>query len=165
MDPGRRRLLQGGVAAGALFLPAPYAWVWAQSEGALKLLRAPKLALVIGNGTYKDAPLKNPANDARAMSDALVKIGFEVTERLDATRAQMTSVIRSYTRTLAARKCVGVFYYAGHGVQLAWTNYLLPVEAEIGRLEDVPKQALAVTGLVSGITKAANPMNVIIPDA
>src|SRR6266403_6197001 len=49
MDPGRRRLLQGGVAAGALFLPAPYAWVWAQSEGALKLLRAPKLALVIGN--------------------------------------------------------------------------------------------------------------------
>ncbi len=165
MDPGRRRLLQGGVAAGALFLPAPYAWVWAQSEGALKLLRAPKLALVIGNGTYKDAPLKNPANDARAMSDALVKIGFEVTERLDATRAQMTSVIRSYTRTLAARKCVGVFYYAGHGVQLAWTNYLLPVDAEIGRLEDVPKQALAVTGLVSGITKAANPMNVIILDA
>ncbi len=139
--------------------------MWAQSEGALKLLRAPKLALVIGNGTYKDAPLKNPANDARAMSDALVKIGFEVTERLDATRAQMTSVIRSYTRTLAARKCVGVFYYAGHGVQLAWTNYLLPVDAEIGRLEDVPKQALAVTGLVSGITKAANPMNVIILDA
>ena len=98
MDPGRRRLLQGGVAAGALFLPAPYAWVWAQSEGALKLLRAPKLALVIGNGTYKDAPLKNPANDARAMSDALVKIGFEVTERLDATRAQMTSAIRTGSR-------------------------------------------------------------------
>ncbi len=165
MDPGRRRLLQGGVAAGALLLPGRHAWVWAQSDGALKLLRAPKLALVIGNSKYKEAPLKNPANDARAMSDALVKIGFELTEKLDATRAEMATAIRSYTRALAARKCVGLFYYAGHGVQLAWSNYMVPVDAAIDRLEDVPKQALPVTGLVGGITKAANLMNVIILDA
>lgn len=165
MEAGRRRVLQAAMAAGALFLRVPHAPVWAQSDGALKLLRSPKLALVFGNGKYKDAPLKNAVNDARAIGDALVRIGFEVTEKLDATRAEMTAAIRAYTRSLAARKCVGLFYYAGHGVQLAWTNYIVPVDAAIDRLEDVSKQAVAVTTLVGGITRAANPMNVIILDA
>jgi uncharacterized caspase-like protein len=153
------------MAAGAWFLRVKPAPAWAQSDGALRLLRAPKLALVLGNGDYKDAPLRNAVNDARAIGDALVRIGFKVTEKLDATRAEMLAAIRAYTRSLAARKCVGLFYYAGHGVQLAWTNYLVPVDAAIDRLEDVPKQAVAVTTLVGGITKAANPMNVIILDA
>jgi len=165
MDPGRRRLLRGGVAAGALLLPAPHAWVWAQSDGALKLLRAPKIALVFGNSKYQEAPLRNPAKDARAIGDALEQVGFEVMEKLDATRADMLAAIRAYTRALAARKCVGVFYYAGHGVQLAWTNYMVPVDAVIDRSEDVPKQSVAVTSLVGGLAKAANPMNVIILDA
>jgi uncharacterized caspase-like protein len=165
MDAGRRRVLQAGVAAGAWLLRGPEVPAWAQSEGALRLLRAPKLALVFGNGGYADAPLKNPVNDARAIADALVRIGFEVTEKFDATRAEMLAAIRAYTRSLATRKCVGLFYYAGHGVQLAWTNYIVPVDAAIDRLEDVPKQAVAVTTLVGGITKAANPMNVIILDA
>ena len=67
----RRRVLRGGIAAGSLFLPLPYAWVWAQSEGTMKLLRAPKVALVLGNSKYKEASLKNPANDAKAIGDAL----------------------------------------------------------------------------------------------
>jgi hypothetical protein len=113
--------------------------------------------VVFGNSKYKEAPLKNPVNDARAIGDALVQVGFEVTEKLDATRAEMTAAIRAYTQSLAARKCVGLFYYAGHGVQLTWTNYMVPVDAVIDRLEDVPKQAVAVTGLVGGITNAANP--------
>src|SRR6187455_2513925 len=77
----RRRLLKGGVAAGSLFLPLPYAWVWAQqSDGALKLLKAPKVALVVGNGKYKDAPvLKNAPNDAKAVAEALKSSGFDVT--------------------------------------------------------------------------------------
>src|SRR5690349_4037121 len=83
MDLTRRRLLTGGLAAGALALPAARAW--GQSEGALKLLRTPKVALIIGNSHYKAAPLKNPANDARAIADTLLKLGFEVTEKLDAT--------------------------------------------------------------------------------
>jgi hypothetical protein len=165
LDMARRRMLQAGVAAAALLLPGVRARLWAQSDGALKLLRSPKLALVFGNGKYSDAPLKNSVNDARAMGDALVRIGFEVTEKLDATRAEMTAAIRAYTRSLAARKCVGVFFYAGHGVQVAWTNYMVPVDAAIDRLEDVPRQAVAVTTLVSGLTRAANPMNVIILDA
>jgi Caspase domain len=77
-NPVRRRLLGGGVAASSLFLPLPYAWVWAQSEGAMKLLRLPKIALVVGNSSYKEAPLKNPANDAKAIGDALKGAGFDV---------------------------------------------------------------------------------------
>ena len=66
----RRFVLKGGLAAASLFLPTPYARVWAQSEGTVKLLQAPKVALVIGNGAYKNVPtLKNPANDAKAIAD------------------------------------------------------------------------------------------------
>ena len=54
-DITRRCVLKASLGTTALFLPAPYAWVWAQSEGAMKLLRLPKLALVIGNSNYKSA--------------------------------------------------------------------------------------------------------------
>jgi hypothetical protein len=160
---GRRRLLQA--AAGSLFLPVPYAHVWAQSEGAVKLLRLPKIALVLGNSRYAESPLKNPANDARAIGEALTASGFAVTTKLDAGRADMVAAIDAYVKELAAKKCVGLFYYAGHGIQLAWKNYMLPVDAEVDTVDDVQKQAVEVNNLMSGLTKAANPLNVIILDA
>ena len=166
MNRVRRSVLKGGLAAGSLFLPQPWAWVWAQSEGALKLLRLPKVALVLGNSAYKDAPvLKNPANDARAIGEALKGAGFDVTMKLDASRAEMASLMQAFAATLAAKKCVGLFYFAGHGLQLAWRNYLVPVEAALDRMDDVPKQCIEVGSLVESIGRAANPMNVIILDA
>lgn len=161
----RRRVLQTGAAASSLFLPLPYAWVWAQSEGALKLLRLPKIALVVGNSKYRDTPLRNPANDAKAVGDALTASGFAVTTKLDATRAEMAVAVQDYVKALAAKKCVGLFYYAGHGVQLDWKNYMLPVDAEVDSVEDVQKQAVEVNSLLQGLTRAANPLNVIILDA
>jgi hypothetical protein len=162
----RRKVLKAGLGAGALFLPLPYAWVWAQSsEGAAKLAQAPKLALVLGNSKYKDAPLKNPANDARAIGEALKAAGFEVTARLDAGKADMAAAVQAYVKALAARKAVGVFYYAGHGIQLAWKNYMLPVDAEVDTIADVQKQAVEVHALMEGLTRAGNPMNVVILDA
>ncbi|MGH8631128.1 MAG: caspase family protein [Burkholderiales bacterium] len=166
IDLMRRRVLRGGVAAGTLFLPLPYASLWAQSEGALKLLRLPKVALLVGNGAYKAVPpLKNPANDARAMADALKASGFEVTIKLDASREEMLAAMQAYAQTLGAKKCVGLFYFAGHGLQLAWRNYLVPMDAAIGGMDDVARQCVDVSSLVEGITKAANPMNLIILDA
>jgi hypothetical protein len=164
--PSRRRLLQAGAAAGSLFLPGPLAWVWAQSEGAARLLRAPKHALVIGNSGYRSvARLPNPANDARAIGAVLAEEGFSVRTLLDAGRAQMLEAIAAYVAMLEERKAVGLFYFAGHGVQLAWRNYLLPVDAAITRLEDIGAQCVDVGGLIGGIKRAANPMNVIILDA
>ena len=82
----RRRLLLSAVSAGSLLLPASLA-SWAQSEGAVKLLRTPKRALVIGNAAYRsEGALRNPVNDADAVSAALQAFGFEVARRLDATR-------------------------------------------------------------------------------
>lgn len=165
LDGTRRRVLRTGLAAGSLFFPLPYACVWAQSEGALKLLRLPKLALVVGNSRYKQAALRNPANDAAAIGDALKASGFTVTTKLDATRAEMAAALQTYVTELAAKKCVGLFYYAGHGIQLDWRNYMLPVDAEVDTLGDVQRQAVEVGSLMQGLTKAANPLNVIILDA
>ena len=165
-SPARRRLLQGGLAAGSLFLPLPYAELWAQSDGATRLLRAPKLALVIGNSAYRNVEtLLNPGNDARAIAAALAESGFAVTTVLDAPRERLAEAIRLHVEALSKSKGVGLFYFAGHGVQLAWRNFLLPVDAAIAKLEDIPAQCVDVSELIGGIKKAANPMNVIILDA
>jgi uncharacterized caspase-like protein len=166
MASTRRDILKAGLGTGALFLPQPWAWVWAQSDGALRLLKAPKLALVIGNGRYKDAPvLKNAPNDATAIAEALKALRFNVTLVLDAGRKEMQAAMRDYGQTVEASKGVGLFYFAGHGLQLAWRNYLLPVDAAIDKPEDVKGQGVDVDGLVKRLDKAANPMNVIILDA
>ncbi|MEQ1775372.1 MAG: caspase family protein [Burkholderiales bacterium] len=166
VNESRRRMLKTGLGTTALFLPAPYAWVWAQSEGAMKLLRLPKLALVIGNSKYARVPtLINPGNDAKAISDVLSQSGFDVTSKLDATLEDMAATMRTYVQTLAAKKAVGLFYFAGHGVQLSWRNYLVPVDAAVRRPEDIQKTCVDLTSLIEGINKASNPMNVVILDA
>ena len=164
-SPTRRRALQATLA-GSLFLPHPYAWVWAQSEGALRLLRLPKHALVIGNSNYaKAAVLVNPANDARDLAQALQATGFTVDLLLDATQRDMAAAIDAHAKALAAKKCVGLFYFAGHGLQLDWNNYLAPVDAEVARIEDVAARCVNASALIAGIKRAGNPMNVIILDA
>ena len=161
----RRRVVKAGVVAGSLFLPAPYAWVWAQSEGALKLLQLPKVALVIGNAKYVDAPLRNPGNDAKGIAGELQKVGFQVSLKLDAGRSDMIEAIRAFGAELAKKKGVGMFYYAGHGAQLAWKNYLIPVDAVIEKIEDMQAKTVELNSLLDGLIKAQNPMNVIILDA
>jgi hypothetical protein len=143
----------------------PYACVWAQSDGALKLLKLPKVALVLGNSKYKEAPLRNPANDASAIAGTLKACGFDVTLKVDAGKSDMAAAIQTYVQTLATKKCVGAFYYAGHGIQLAWRNYMVPVDANIDSIEDVQMHGVDVGDLLRGLTQAANPMNVIILDA
>jgi hypothetical protein len=159
LNYGRRCLLKAGLAAGLqLALPC-----WGRTQSAV--LALPKVALVLGNSKYKDAPLKNPVNDARAISDAVKTMGFTVTLKLDAGRAEMAAVSQAYVQQLAKRKVVGLFYYAGHGIQLAWRNYMLPVDAEIDTIADIQKQAVEVNGLLEGIKRADNALNVIILDA
>ncbi|MBL8386364.1 MAG: caspase family protein, partial [Burkholderiales bacterium] len=161
----RRDWLRQAIAGTALFLPGPLAQVWAQTPQGAQLLKLPKVALVIGNSRYRVSPLRNPVNDARAIGETLVSLGFEVTVRLDADRAAMTAAVAAHVERLAAQKCVGLFYYAGHGLQLAWKNYLLPVDASVGAVGDVPVQGMELNALIAGLTRAANPLNLIILDA
>ena len=161
----RRAILKAGLGATALFLPAPFAWVWAQSEGTIKLMRAPKVALTIGNSNYSNSPLTNPVNDARAIGNALRNAGFDVTIKLDAPRGELAAAVQAYTQALAKRQAVGVFYFAGHGLQLAWRNYMVPVDANLNAVADIQKQCVELADLVGGIAKANNPLNIVILDA
>ncbi len=100
----------------------------------------PRIALVIGNANYADEmKLANPANDAGLIGSALEKVGFQVILVTDATQKQMQRAIVDFGDRLAKAgpDAVGLFYYAGHGLQLEGQNYLVPTDADISREVDV----------------------------
>ncbi|MDQ5845902.1 MAG: caspase family protein, partial [Acidobacteriota bacterium] len=98
---------------------------------------ARRIALVIGNGGYINAPpLKNPPNDARDMAATLKALGFEVTSGINVSQREMKRLIREFGQKLKAGGN-GLFYYAGHGVQSKGHNYIIPVDAEIQSEADV----------------------------
>ena len=93
------------------------------------VLAESRIALVIGNGDYESgAKLDNPANDAELMARTLTGAGFEVTKVVDASRFEMRKAMLEYSRRLSGPKTIGVFYSAGHGLQVDGQNYLLPIE-------------------------------------
>ena len=92
-----------------------------------------RTALVIGNSTYQTSPLTNPANDATDMAAALRELDFEVISGVNQSRADIVRLIRQFGERLKARGGVGLFYYAGHGVQVSGRNYLIPTDAAIDR--------------------------------
>ena len=104
----RRDFLRWNLSCTTLFSAAPHALVWAQTQDGPQLLRLPKIALVIGNARYRTAPLKNPVNDARAIGKTLTDLGFEVTLRLDAAKAELDAALAAHVAQLAKRKCVGL---------------------------------------------------------
>jgi uncharacterized caspase-like protein len=159
----RRWLKQAGALASSTALPLWVPGSSAQSSSELNAL--PRTALVIGNTKYGDAPLKNPGNDAKAIAGELQKVGFKANLLLDAGRAQMINAIQTFADDLAKMRGVGLFYYAGHGAQLTWRNYLIPVDVSIDRLEDMREKTVELNSLLQGLLKARNPMNVIILDA
>jgi uncharacterized caspase-like protein len=160
-NPVRRNILQSVAAAGMMSLIPSLAF----AQPSPVLYRMPRHALVIGNSRYASAPLENPGNDAIAIAAQLKGSGFEVQVHLDAGRQTMLGAIDDYANQLASRNAVGLFYFAGHGAQLAWRNYLIPVDAAIRSLDDLPTRAVELNALLSGLGKAKNPMNVIVLDA
>ncbi len=81
-----------------------------------------RLALVIGNSGYLKAPLVNPRNDAQAIARSLTQSGFSIRMLIDATQQAMRAAIVAFGRELRGADSVGVFYYAGHGVQVDGQN-------------------------------------------
>ncbi len=164
LSPGRRQTLQrlSALSAAAL-LPWRAGDVFGATASTLNAL--PRVALVIGNSRYKEAPLKNPANDAAAIGDNLKKMGFSVIAQIDTGKAAMENAIRSYGEQLTKSKGVGLFYFAGHGLQINWRNFLVPVDAHLGNVDDIPRQTVDLSALLGGIGKAGNPMNIVILDA
>ena len=96
-----------------------------------------RIAFVVGNGAYKNvAQLPNPAIDAQAMAAVLRNVGFEVVEGTNLTRDKMTERLLEFGKK-AQGADVAVFFYAGHGIAISGTNYLLPIDADIKSEMDV----------------------------
>ena len=123
-----------------------------------------RLALIIGNSKYAESPLVNPVNDARAMASTLTALGFTVTSLYDASLVEMNGAARQFGDKLRAGG-VGLFFYAGHGMQIRGRNFLIPVGADIKREEDVQYKAFDANQLLDKMESAKNPINIVILDA
>ena len=129
----------------------------------------PRIALVIGNSDYNQSgwELPNPVKDADLISDTLKRIGFEVTLVKNASEEQMEIAFQDHGARLkaAGSDAIGVFYYAGHGVQSEGLNYLVPVDANARTEQDLWRQAPRLGDALQYINSAGNSVNFVILDA
>ena len=132
--------------------------------GAPTALAQERIALIIGNAAYQELPLKNPVNDARAMASRLEKLGFEVIKLENAGRGAMEDAIADFEERLGPGKA-GLFYYAGHGLQVRGQNYLVPVDAVIESESRVRTQAVPLSHVTSAMNYAESRINFILLDA
>ena len=123
-----------------------------------------RVALVIGNAGYRDSPLINPVNDARALGSALRAAGFDVIEVHDQGGVAMRRAIREFGEKLRGRDA-GLFYFAGHGVQVKGRNYLVPVDADIKYEDEIEDQSVEIGLVLSKMEAAKARVNLVILDA
>jgi hypothetical protein len=126
-----------------------------------------RFALVIGNGEYAGtASLKNPVNDATDMAAAMRRLGFTVELLTDAELPQMEqAVVRLGSRLSADQEGIGYFFYAGHGVQSAGINYLIPSNASIAAETFLRSKALSVQAVLDTLSASGNRLNIVVLDA
>jgi hypothetical protein len=123
-----------------------------------------RVALVIGNSAYKEAPLRNPANDANDIAAALKGLGFAVTLKTNANQKQMKQALREFGQALK-KGGVGLFYYAGHGIQSRGRNYLIPVGASVESEAELEDESVDASLVLSYMEDAQNRVNIVVMDA
>lgn len=132
---------------------------WAQSGG-----NEHRVALIVGNASYKTSPLRNPVNDARAMRDKLKRMGFEVVYFENLQVRQVGAALREFRNAIRPGS-VALFFYAGHGLQVRGENYLPTVDAELASEEDVPYQALSLSAVLNTMEDSKAAVNLVLLDA
>ncbi|MBL8518536.1 MAG: caspase family protein [Betaproteobacteria bacterium] len=145
------------------------AFMWAAQAGAQTAksplaAKSDRLALVIGNAAYKDSPLLNPVNDAQDMAALLRRNGFEVILRENVSLKDMHLALREFGDRLTRDK-LGVFFFAGHGVQVRGRNFLIPVDADIAREDEVAFSAMDIQAVLEKMDSARNHTNLVMLDA
>lgn len=123
-----------------------------------------RIALVIGNAAYREAPLRNPVNDARAIAAALRTSGFEVLLHENVGRARFPDVVGQFGERLSDG-ATGLFYFAGHGLQVQGRNYLVPVDAAITSEQRVRLEAMDVEAVLEQMHAARTRVSLVILDA
>jgi caspase domain-containing protein/SH3 domain-containing protein len=125
-----------------------------------------RVALVIGNGSYRGGVtrLDNAPNDGRDLAQALRATGFSVIEYIDAGLAQTRQALQQF-KTEARGAEIALFFFAGHGMQINGENFLLPVSAQIGRVEDVRSQTFSLSDVMEAFKEAAPSLSILVLDA
>lgn len=139
-------------------------------EPASTALQGPeqRVALVIGNSNYQNAPqLQNPDNDAQSMAQFLNSAGFEVVAATDLNQNDMLRVVQDFSAKVSARgpNTVAMVYYAGHGVQLAGENYLVPVDAKVSSPTELVNNSVRLVDVMSTLEAIPSRMRIVILDA
>ncbi|MBB4368514.1 hypothetical protein GGD63_001293 [Bradyrhizobium sp. cir1] len=127
-----------------------------------------RVALVIGNSNYQNAPqLANPDNDAQSMAQFLNSAGFEVVSATDLGQNDMLRVVQDFSAKVSARgpNTVAMVYYAGHGVQLAGENYLVPVDAKVSSPTELVNNSVRLVDVMSTLETIPSRMRIVILDA
>lgn len=155
MLPTRRLLLRGALSAAALpFGPATSGPADAES----------RIALVIGNGAYRTAPLKNPPGDAVAVAAALRGLDYEVNLRQNTRLPDLIESLREFS-VRAPKASVRMLFYAGHGVQVKGRNYLVPIDADPQTEDEIQRQSADVGELVDRLSLIRTGVNIVVLDA
>lgn len=127
-----------------------------------------RFALVIGNQDYADLPLKNALNDANAVANQLTDLGFSVTLVLNANLQTLSAEVTNFYQSLENienEKPLAVIYYAGHSIQIAHTNYLVPLNMTFNDMQQFTAGLYKVSALFEQMHQVASLKNVIILDA
>jgi hypothetical protein len=125
-----------------------------------------RVALVIGNRDYTSlSKLKNPINDARAMRNILSKKSFSVIYLENASQLEMEEAIDKFAYKLKNENGVGMFYYAGHGMEVEGKNYLIPTNAKITSKKYVKSKSVSIDIIVSAMEEAKNRLNILVLDS
>lgn len=125
-----------------------------------------RIALIIANGAYQNtAPLKNPVNDGKLMSATLEAMGFKVTLASDLDGKAMKKAMLEFGRALRASDSVGLFYYAGHAIQVAGENYLIPVDANLQDETEIGIEGVDVNDFLATMNEAQSRIKIVVLDA
>lgn len=127
-----------------------------------------RLALVIGNSAYEHVnPLTNPLNDAKEVAKLLSAAGFEVLQGIDLDHDEMIKIIQDFASSISKRgpDTVAFVYYAGHGVQIAGDNFLVPVDASITDLASVDGATVRLVDLMATLEAVPSRMRIVVLDA
>lgn len=130
-------------------------------------VQAARIALVVGIGGYVNAPpLPNPPNDAALMADTLEAAGFEVTRLIDPDLDGLKRAMIEFGRKLRGGETeAGLFFYAGHGIQVKGENYLIPADASLESEDEIDLQAVNVNDFLSVMESSRSKVNIVILDA
>ena len=128
-----------------------------------------RVALIIGNSEYSImGVLENAQNDAVDMTSSLHRLGFDVVYGVNLSKKQMTEKIREFDEKLKAgdpNNTIGLFYYAGHGLEVDGNNYLVPVDAQMEYQEDARDEGVALNRITRRMNYTKNRLNIVILDA